>query len=96
MPAATTTRPNKPRLEPADAGAATAISEQLRRIEACRARFLETGIEAIDAFLLEYPAADKKALKRLVQQAQATHRHYGTPRRLLRYLRALDDARGIP
>ncbi|MET4726418.1 ribosomal 50S subunit-associated protein YjgA (DUF615 family) [Lysobacter enzymogenes] len=66
------------------------IDERLLRIETWRTRFIAQGI---DAFALEYPAADKRELKRLVQQAQAISHRHGTARRLLRYLRALDDAR---
>jgi len=69
------------------------IDERLLRIETWRTRFIAQGIDAIDAFALEYPAADKRELKRLVQQAQAISHRHGTARRLLRYLRALDDAR---
>jgi len=65
----------------------------LLRIGIWRTRFIALGIEAIDAFALEYPAADKRELKRLVQQAQAIKHRHGTARRLLRCLRALDDAR---
>ena len=70
-----------------------AIDERLLHIETWRTRFIAEGIEAIDALLLEYPAADQKQLKRLVQQAQAIKHRHGTPRRLLRHLRALDLAR---
>lgn len=66
---------------------------ELPRVPARRQRFIEEGIEAIDAFRVEYAAADKARLKRWLQQAQAIHRRYGTPRRLFRSLRELDRAR---
>ena len=50
------------------------------------------GFDAIDAFMIEYPAADPRELKRLIQKAQAIKRA-GTPRFLLRYIRDLDEAK---
>jgi ribosomal 50S subunit-associated protein YjgA (DUF615 family) len=67
-----------------------AISEQLLRIERWRFRFIAEGIDAIDAFLSEYPAADRKLLKQPVQSAVAMHPEHGRNRELLRYIRALD------
>jgi ribosomal 50S subunit-associated protein YjgA (DUF615 family) len=70
-----------------------AISEQLLRIERWRYRLIEEGFDAIEAFLLEYPSADRRLLKQLTQSAAAMHHRHGTDRRLPRYIRALDDAR---
>jgi len=69
------------------------IDPPLLRIGTWRTRCIAQGIEAIDAFALEYPAADKRELKRPAQQAQAINHRHGTARRLLRCLRAPDDAR---
>ena len=70
-----------------------AISEQLLRIERWRTRLVNEGLDAIEAFLQEYPAADKSELKRLVQSSAAMHRKHDTPRKLLHYIRDLDDTR---
>ena len=69
------------------------ISEHLLRLEIWRKRFIEEGFVAIDAFVLEYPKADKKQLKSLIQKAQAMHHKHGTPRFLLRHIRELDAGR---
>lgn len=66
-----------------------AIDERSLHIETWRTRFIAEAIEAIDAFVLEYPAADKQRLKRLAQQAQAIKHRHRTPR----HLRALDLTR---
>ena len=52
---------------------------------------MDEGLDAVDPFLLEYPGADKKLLKPMVQKAQAMKHKHGTPRFLLRYIRHLDD-----
>jgi ribosomal 50S subunit-associated protein YjgA (DUF615 family) len=71
-----------------------AISEQLLRIERWRFGLIEEGLDAIEAFLLAYPAADRKLLKQRMQSAAAMHHKHGTHRKLLRYIRVLDvDAR---
>jgi ribosomal 50S subunit-associated protein YjgA (DUF615 family) len=67
------------------------IPEQLLRIEKWRALLIDEGLEGIEQFLLEYPDADKKLLKPMVQKAQTMNHRHGTPRFLLRYIRELDD-----
>lgn len=57
-----------------------------------RQRLITEGFDAIDAFMIEYPAADPRELKRMIQKAQAMKRA-GTPRFLLRYIRDLDEAK---
>jgi ribosomal 50S subunit-associated protein YjgA (DUF615 family) len=56
-----------------------------------RERLISEGFDAIAAFLEEYPDADPRELKRLVQKAGAMRHRHGTPRFLGRYIRALDD-----
>lgn len=67
--------------------------EALSRHEAWRARLIAEGLAAIDDFLTEYPAADRKQLKALIQKAQSMSHQHGTPRFLLRYIRELDQAK---
>jgi len=68
------------------------ISEQLLRIERWRTRLIDAGFDAIEAFVEAYPQADRKLLKRLVQEAASMQHRHKMPRKLLRYIRALDDA----
>jgi ribosomal 50S subunit-associated protein YjgA (DUF615 family) len=68
------------------------IDGQLLRLERWKKRFIDE-VDAIDAFLVEYPAGDSRTLKPLIRKARAMHHHHGTPRFLLRCIRALDDAR---
>ncbi len=67
--------------------------EALVRHEAWRARLIADGPAAIDDFIAEYPVADRKQLKALIQKAQAMRHKHGTPRFLLRYIRELDQAK---
>ena len=66
-------------------------ADQLRFV-GWRQRLITEGFDAIDAFMIEYPTADPRELKRLIQKAQAMKRS-GTPRFLLRYIRDLDEAK---
>lgn len=68
------------------------ISEQLLRIERWRTHLVDEGFDAIDAFIATYPRAERKRLKALIQQAASMRHQHQIPRKLLRYLRALDDA----
>ncbi|QQP97891.1 DUF615 domain-containing protein [Lysobacter enzymogenes] len=70
------------------------ISEQLLRIERWRTRLIDEGFDAIEAFVAAYPRADRKLLKRFVQEAASMHHQHQMPRKPLRYIRALDDAAG--
>ncbi len=45
-------------------------SARLHRLERWRERMLEHGDEAVEAFLLEYPRADRQHLRNLVRSAQ--------------------------
>jgi ribosomal 50S subunit-associated protein YjgA (DUF615 family) len=66
-------------------------ADQLRFV-GWRQRLIAEGFDAIEAFVIEYPAADTRELKRMIQKAQAMKRG-GTPRFLLRYIRDLDEAK---
>lgn len=68
------------------------MDEELLRFMCWRERLITEGFDAIEAFIAEYPAADPRELKRLIQKAQAMKRA-GTPRFLLRYIRDLDEAK---
>jgi hypothetical protein len=53
-------------------------------------RLIAEGFDALPAFLEAHPGADAKTLKRMIQKARAMQHKHGTPRFLLRYIRALD------
>ena len=55
-------------------------------------RLIADGFDALPAFLEAHPGADPKTLKRLIQKARAMRHKHGTPRFLLRHIRALDAA----
>jgi ribosomal 50S subunit-associated protein YjgA (DUF615 family) len=55
-------------------------------------RLIADGFDALPAFLEAHPGADPKRLKGLIQKARAMRHKHGTPRFLLRYIRALDAA----
>jgi ribosomal 50S subunit-associated protein YjgA (DUF615 family) len=59
-------------------------------------RLIAEGFDALPAFLEAHPGADPKTLKRLIQKAQAMRHKHGTPRFLLRYIRALGAATSAP
>lgn len=53
-------------------------------------RLIAEGFDALPAFLEAHPGADRDALKRMIQKARAMRHKHGTPRFLLRYIRALE------
>lgn len=55
-----------------------------------RERLIAEGFDALPAFLEAHPGADRDALKRMIQKARAMRHKHGTPRFLLRYIRALE------
>jgi ribosome-associated protein len=57
-----------------------------------RERLIAEGFDAIETFLAEFPDADPRELKRLIQKARAMRRH-GTPRFLVAYIRGLEAAK---
>lgn len=67
------------------------IDPGLLRAMRWRERLIAEGFDALTAFLAEYPAADAKTLKPMIQKACAMRRGHGTPRFLLRYIRTLDE-----
>ncbi len=70
-----------------DARAAQHRSEtvRLKRVETWRSRLLDSGPEALDALLLDYPALDGARIKALIEQAR-TERARGQPPRASREL----------
>lgn len=66
--------------------------EQMHAIR-WRERLISEGFDAIEAFCLEYPEADPRELKRLIQKACAMRHRHGTPRFLIAYIRKLDEAK---
>ena len=67
------------------------VSGRLPRIERWRTRPVDEGFDAIDAFITAYPRAERKPLKALIQQAASMRHRHRMPRKLPRYIRALDD-----
>lgn len=71
---------------------ATAL--QFKRLESWRARLLEEGDTAVEAFVADYPAVDGEAVQRLIREARA-EREQGRPpkafRELLRFLRTVQE-----
>ncbi len=71
-------------------------AEKHKRIEAWRARLLTEGPMALDEFLKWSPAADRKALKALIDKATGTRVDSGSrdaaSRELFRSLRTLFDS----
>ena len=59
-------------------------------------RLIAEGFDALPAFLEAHPGADEKTLKRLIQKARAMRHKHGTPRFLLRHIRALATATSAP
>lgn len=55
-----------------------------------RERLIAEGFDALPAFLEAHPGADPGTLKRMIQKARAMRQKHGTPRFLLRYIRALE------
>lgn len=85
-------RPATTRIATTDAvGRSGRMNADLLRFMRWRERLIAEGFDAIDAFIAEYPDADPRELKRMIQKAQAMKRG-GTPRFLLRYIRGLDEA----
>ncbi|MFZ5636889.1 MAG: DUF615 domain-containing protein [Pseudomonadota bacterium] len=66
--------------------------EQLHAVH-WRERLSAEGFDAIDAFLVEFPEADPRELKRLIQKARAMRHRHGTPRFLVAYIRGLEAAK---
>ena len=66
--------------------------EQMRAIR-WRERLIADGFDAIETFCLEYPEADAKESKRLIQKACALRHRHGTPRFLIAYIRKLEEAK---
>ncbi len=84
--------PSTTRIATPDAmGRSGRMDDNLLRFMRWRERLIAEGFDAIEVFLAEYPAADPRELKRLIQKAQEMKRD-GTPRFLLRYIRDLDEA----
>lgn len=59
-------------------------------------RLIADGFDALPAFLEAHPGADPGTLKRMIQKARAMRHKHGTPRFLLRYIRALAPAASAP
>ena len=72
-------------------GRAGPIDPGLLRAMRWRERLIAEGFDALAEFLAEYPATDAKTLKPMIQKAGAMRHRHGTPRFLLRYIRALDE-----
>ncbi|MEI2430637.1 DUF615 domain-containing protein [Lysobacter yananisis] len=68
------------------------IDPRLLRIETWRTRLIDEGFDGIEAFAAAYPHADRKRLKRLIQEAASMRHRHRMPRKLLRYIRGLDEA----
>lgn len=72
-------------------GRAGPIDPGLLRAMRWRERLIAEGFDALAAFLAKHAAADAKTLKPMIQKACAMRHRHGTPRFLLRYIRALDE-----
>lgn len=71
-------------------GRAGPMPPDLREAVRWQERLIAQGFDALPAFLEAHPGADAKTLKRMIQKARAMKHKHGTPRFLLRYIRALE------
>ena len=76
-------------------GRAGPIDPGLLRAMRWRERLIAEGFDALAEFLAaclaKHAAADAKTLKPMIQKTCAMRHRHGTPRFLLRYIRALDE-----
>lgn len=71
-------------------------NERFHALEHWRDRLLQGSDEVLDAFVGDYPEADRQHLRQLIRQAQHESAHNKPPastRKIFKYIRELDEAK---
>lgn len=67
----------------------------LQRLEKWRERLIDSGNEALEAFISEYPDVDRQALRQLIRNAQRERSHDKPPASARKLFRLIRDTAGL-